>query len=196
VVDLLSLISGSQNDIPNYTELWISAKPATVLLFTTDVELANLHYEDDRTARGWVVCHGVGCLYCRFGDKPQEHYLLAIVHVESGSVRFLRIRQSKGPKTLLGQLTPYLTRTDTRDIAVVISRDGADYSVRHCPLRPDADRCDGAVKQYQKDISGGFQLASVLRHMTPDEMKEVPRFQRLLVSLDLPEQPATGAPAA
>jgi hypothetical protein len=196
MVDLLSLIGDAQSDAPSYSELWLSSKPATVLLFTTDVELANLHYEDDRTARGWVVCCGNGCLYCRFGDKPQGHYLLPVVHLDSASIRFLRIRESKGPKTLVSQLKPFLARTDTRDIAVVISREGAEYSVRSCPLRPDADRCDAAVKQFTKDVEEGLRLSSVLRCMTPDEMNEIPRFRRLLESLDLGEQPPTGAPSS
>jgi hypothetical protein len=65
-------------------------------------------------------------------------------------------------------------------VAIVITRAGFEYVVQHRPLAAAADRGEQVVKAFLTDIDEGLKLSSVVRHLSREEMVEIPRIRRLL----------------
>src|SRR5262249_19640382 len=127
-----------------FEELRLDANERLAIPFTTSVEEVAVHYLDYPSLRGYVRCHGTGCLLCRIGRQPDVRDLLPVYHVIGQARAVLPISPTLPPQALKPQLLPALQRLKAGERVLLALRkiDKLRYSVTTLPLTDDAD--DGA----------------------------------------------------
>jgi hypothetical protein len=193
VVEFFSVFesTGSAGGSRELEELILSDQPATVMVFSSSLEDVQLHYEKEGALRGYTVCPGAGCPFCKLDEKPRAYWLMPVLDLGSDKVKVLRLSEARGSKSLVGQLSPYMKRADTADIALRITRVGFDHTVKAVPIAEHADRGAAAVQAFQ---TAQPDLRSVYRHLTVEEIAEIARVRKLLDALKIDTKAPTQSP--
>lgn len=182
--NLIEYYTGSDSGSrPALAELRLGPEPAMVMLFTAEADDVRLHYIDDDVVRAYVPCPGTGCPICYTGMRPWQFDLLPVLDIESSTVKVLRVRDDRRPEGLAGRLMPHLKDKDNVNKVILLRRDGAVYTVEARPLGSDAKRCEVEIKAFLDDVEKGLRLDSAFRHMTPEELADVPKIQKRLEAL-------------
>lgn len=161
-------------------ELRLGPEPTMVIAFTRDVEDVSFHYEDDESARGYIVCPGENCPACHLGAQPVPTWLLPAYSIEDEDIRVLRIPKRRAASSLATHLMPLLRRPDIGDQMLLITRNGAKYAVEARTLAKNASRGEAAMSEFLARWKEGLKLSSAFVHLTPEEYAEVPRIRRKL----------------
>ena len=188
--DLLGNAGASQP--AGITELRTGTEPATVRLFTSEVETARIHYESGEPFRTYVICPGTGCPVCHIGSAPQQCGLLPVYNLETRAVEVVRFSIRQVPGALVTLLMQLLRDEGIAEKVVLLSRDGSRYTARSQPLGEDADHGDAAIASFIEAQQAGLKLAGAFAQPTAAELAEVERVRRKLDAVGgykLPETP-------
>ena len=192
MTNLLDFYSGADGEpMPTLSEMKLGQEPAMAMLFTPDSEEVRLHYVSDDAVRAYVVCPGSGCPLCYCAVEPKTYHLLPVLDMESGMVKVLRIPARRQPDGLGPLLVPHLRDEAIASKVILISRNGAKYTVEARALGANAKRGEHQIKAFVDDREAGMTLGSAFPHMTPEELAEVPTIAAKLDALGGWEPPAT-----
>jgi len=184
MVDLFQLVEGvDDSQTGALRELRLNQEPAAIMAFTSDVDVALLHYEIDEAVRGYVPCPGTGCPSCFLGSAPQRFGLLPVLNVESREVEVLRIPTRRSAGSLAAALLPLLKDSDISDKVVMISRQGSRFTARSQPLAENGDRCASAIEAFLAARKDGLKLVSAFPKLSAAELAEVERVRRKLAAV-------------
>jgi hypothetical protein len=191
-VNLFDLVGDAGSSQPaSITELRLGTEPATVRLFTSDVEAARLHWESGEPYRTYIVCPGPGCPVCFLGSAPQNCGLIPVYNLETRSVEVLRFSTRQSPGSLVTLLMQLLRDEGIAEKVVLLSRDGSRYSARSQPLAADADHGDAAIASFVEAQKVGLKLAGAFPQPAAAELAEVERVRRKLDAVGGYKLPAT-----
>lgn len=191
MTNLIDFYSGSE-DGPNtvLSEARLGVEPTMLCLFTPDYEQARLHFIDDDSVRSFVLCPGTACPVCHCAVEPQLFNLLAVFDVASGAVKVLRVSARRQQGCLGALLVLHLRDKAVASKVILISRNGAKYTVEARPLAPNAKRGEGVIKAFLEEQQTGLKLESAFPRMTPEELSEVPTIAAKLAAIGGWEPPA------
>lgn len=125
----------------------LNASKTFVIPFTTDTNLAKLHYCTDPEILGHVNCNGPGCVLCRAGRSVEEKLLMPVYQPSIGAVAVLAI----GPNSRPGALRPPLLAILKSGLSVMISihkPDRATFVVQAIEVKPGMDVGTTAVAAF------------------------------------------------
>ena len=181
MTNLFDLIEGSgEGQAASIAELRLGPEPATLVLFTADVEAVSMHYESGEPFRYYVICPAAGCPVCFIGTASQQVALLPAYNLETRAVEVLRVPTRRGPGSLATLLMPLLKDPSIGGKVVLLSRDGQRYTARSQPLADDADHGDAAIAAFLEAQKNGLKLADAFSQPTAAELAEVERIRRKL----------------
>lgn len=175
MTNLIELYTGADGGRQPLAEMKLGPQPAMIQLFTADAQETRLHFVDDETVRAYVVCPGAGCPVCYCGTRATAFHLLPAYDVESQTVKVLRVPENRRPDGLIAKLLPHMRDPDIAGKVILLSREGASYTVEARPLGPGAQRGDAAIKAFLDAHRQGLDLESAFLHMTPEALAEVPK---------------------
>ena len=192
MTNLFDLIEGSgSGQAASITELRLGPEPATMLLFTAEVEAARIHYEQGEPFRTYVICPAAGCPVCFLGSASQQVALLPAYNLETRAVEVLRVPTRRSPGSLATVLMPLLKDSGIADKVVLLSRDGPRYAARSQPLAEEADRGDAVISAFLEAQKNGLKLADAFSQPSAGELAEVERIRRKLDAVGGYKPPTT-----
>ncbi|MEO6595305.1 MAG: hypothetical protein ABIP94_11180 [Planctomycetota bacterium] len=184
MTNLIDFYSGPDGEpVPTLSEMKLGLEPAMAMLFTADIEPTRLHYVADEAVRSYLACPGTGCPLCFCGVEPPTFHLLPVFDVEAGLVKVLRIPARRQPGGLGPLLVPHLRDKDIASKVILLSRNGAKYTIEARPLGTNARRGEAQIKAFLEDQQAGITLAGAFPRMSPEELAEVPAIAAKLDAL-------------
>lgn len=195
MTNLVDFYSGPDGEpAASLSEMRLGTEPAMAMLFTADSEEARLHFVADDAIRSYVACPGAGCPICHCGVAPTTFHLLPVFDIESGTVKVLRIPARRQPGGLGPLLVPHLRDKAIANKVILISRNGAKYSVEARDLAANARRGEQQIKAFLDEREAGLKLVAAFAHLPPAELAEVPAIATKLAALggwQPPTEPGT-----
>jgi hypothetical protein len=158
----------------------LDAHQTAVVPFTSDTEVVNLHYVDDREVRGYVHCNGPACALCRAGRGTDVRALLPVYVPATGTVAVLPVSPSARPGALRPQIFPAL-RAGRRAAFLIRKPDRVKYEVSVIDLAADVDDGAAVIKAFvARWEAGEVKLASVYPCLDNRTLAEIPGIATLL----------------
>jgi hypothetical protein len=175
---LFDFLNNSNDAAPNaLRECRLGGEPATVLLFTAEIEQVALHWEKDPMFRCFIQCPGDRCPICYLGAASEAYALLPVLNFESGEVEVLRIPARRGPGSLGARILPLIQDPSIATKVVSISRTDSRYSVSSRPLGEHTNHGEPAIEQFVQARESGLKLSSAFPCPTAGELAEAPRIR-------------------
>jgi hypothetical protein len=158
----------------------LGASETAVVPFTTDGEVVQVHFCDDREIRGYVTCNGPACVLCRAGRKPEERLLLPVYLPASAVIGVLPISPSSRAGALRPQVMPVL-RAGRRVVLLIRKPDNVKFEVGIIDLAEGMDDGAAVIKQFvSRRQEGQVQLASVFQCLDNRTLADVPGIAAML----------------
>src|SRR5262249_29446040 len=145
-------------------ELKLDRNQRLVYPFSQDMVEAKVHFADYVNLRGYIRCHGEGCLLCRLGASPDERDLWPVYDVIARRVVVLPISPSVRPNSLRAGLFPVLEQLATgKEMVLGLRRlEMQFFEVSVIEPAAGADLGHGAVCAFLDDYRAGkVDLASI-----------------------------------
>jgi hypothetical protein len=158
----------------------ITANGLPVILFSADGEEEKVHYCEEESIRGYVICNGTGCVLCKIGRKAESRELIPVYRPLSGDIAVLHYSQSFRPNTLKPQLMAILKNNEP--VIVVIRKDDKNrFVVSTHPISKNTDGGECQIAEFQKRYdTGEISLASVFSKHSNDELLAVPEIRNFI----------------
>ena len=184
MISLIDFYTGSEGDAnPTLSEMRLGSEPAMALLFTADAQETRLHYIGDESVRSYVVCPGTGCPACHCGVEPRQFNLLPVFDVAACAVKVLRVSARRQQDGLGPLLLPHLRDKAIASKLILISRNGATYTLEARLLAAHANRGEAAIKAFLDELQAGLKLETSFPRMSPEELAEVPAITAKLAAI-------------
>lgn len=181
---------GEAGPLRHLEEQRIGGDPAMVILFTSESAEAQMHFIEDPTVRGYVICPGRGCPACHAGTAPVLMLLLPVFDVTTRAVRVLRIPARRHPGSLLSLIMAHLPKDKPTNRMLAITRNGMKYSVVAHQVAPTADRGEEVIRDFLQHHEMGLKLESAFQRVTCEELADVPQIANRLSMLGTWQPPS------
>lgn len=162
----------------------VGSEEVLIVPFTTTAIPVDLHFLDFRSSRGYVRCHGPGCLLCRVGRRPERRDLLPVYDVLGRSVSVLPIGTSLRPHALRPQLAPILRRAMGGERLIVsLRREDYKFLVATLIRGEGVDDGAGTIASFRSRFEAGqVDLAAVYPSLANEELAQVDEVRSLLAA--------------
>ena len=178
---LSEIFRGDEQEPTKHLEpVRLSEDPSMLLLFTDEVDTAELHFVDDETVFAYVPCPKTGCPVCFLGMMPRTFHLLPVLNVVKRAVEVLRVSARRGPGTLASGLLPHLTGHGTENKLLLVTRHTSKFYVEVASLSDDADRCTKVIQSFLTARESDLSLLTAFPQFSATDLADVPSIRRAL----------------
>jgi hypothetical protein len=166
-------------------EIRIDANERLLVLFTTAIDVADVHYLDYPSMPGYVGCNGTDCLLCKIGRKLETRDCLPAYDLLAKKVGVVPVTTNMRPGALKPQLIPHMDRVakGERYVLAVRKLDKYRFGVESLALQENAD--DGAQQMavYQKEYeAGAISPASIYSQVTNEVIASLPEVKTMMAA--------------
>lgn len=165
-------------------EMRLGKDKTPMFFFGRYMETVQLHYNEQQcdVDKGYFVCPGKDCPFCRYGKAAVTTHLMPVLSVENGDVRTLRVPVPGGGRqdaqAMLPQIKKLHREGKLSTKAIVMKRDGMKVTMQDRPVNAAAMGNLAAVKAFTEAYAAGeVALADTFRTYSPAELAQVPWVQ-------------------
>ena len=174
-IDLKDFVKPTANAVLEPVRLNESETP--IIVFTTEGESVQLHYNNEADIKGYSHCNGKDCVLCKIGKKVEEKITIPVYHAAEERVGILLVSTAMTPLALAPQLSPILESEKLQ--IVFISRNGGKFTVTHKDLDPNVDAGESIIKRFSEQLDAGeVDITSVYPRISNERLAEVPEISR------------------
>lgn len=178
-LDLFTLVDGSQ-DTSDVELVRIGNDEAAVILFTSEIEEAVLHYCSEPDLSSYVFCNGADCVLCQIGRKQERRYLLPVFQPTSGQIGILPVSPSLRPHALLPQLL-HVLKAEGPQVVFVRRENMSTFIVSSHALPGDVDSGEIQIKRFVSMLENGdIDLTSVYPRIDNEHLRSIPELACIL----------------
>lgn len=159
--------------------LWVNQDELTFIPFTTKANEVQIHWADEVDIRGFFLCNGADCYYCKIGKKPTSTFLIPVYLPISDSIGILPVNNTKRPGTLLPQLK-LLLRTP-RKLVIGVSKKDGKFFLNSNELPEIVEDGSKTIKRFlDSQPEDSLDLPDLYPSISNEALLEVPEVERAL----------------